>query len=146
MLSSPLNVLRQILDYTFRKGLHVYLGCTEHIDCCAHCLLNALVQGRSGNIPLFQFSNGKSLSKNVFVNNTKLALSMLGFDHTKYSGHSYRSGAATSAAMAGLSDYEIKLLGRWSSNAYCRYIRTPTSLLTSFSKRIFQFHQQLSTT
>ena len=84
---------------TFRKGLHVYLGCTEHIDCCAHCSLNVLVQGRSGNIPLFQFSNGKSLSKNVFVNNTKLALSMLGFDHTKYSGHSYRSGAATSAAI-----------------------------------------------
>ena len=42
-----------------------------------------------------------------------------------YSSHSYRIGAATSAALAGVPDRVIKVLGRWFSDCYVRYIRTP---------------------
>ena len=63
---------------------------------------------------------------------------MVGYQSENYSGHSFRSGSATSAAAAGMSDWEIKLLGRWSSSAYQRYIRSPVPLLASFSKRIIQ--------
>ena len=86
------------------------------------------------------YSNGVILTKHLFVTQTKLALASLGYQAGNYSGHSFRSGSATSAAAAGLADWEIKLLGRWSSQAYQRYIRTPEGLLTSFSKRIIE-HQ-----
>jgi len=53
-----------------------------------------------------------------------LSLNMPG----NYSGHSFRRGAATSARLAGLSDSEIQLLGRWKSDSYRLYIDTPPHL------------------
>ena len=45
----------------------------------------------------------------------------------KYSGHSFRSGAATTALKAGISDATIQMLGCWRSDAYKRYMyfKTP---------------------
>ena len=43
---------------------------------------------------------------------------MAGIDFVPYSGHSFRSGAATTAAKQGISDATIKMLGRWKSSAY----------------------------
>jgi len=39
-----------------------------------------------------------------------------------YSGHSFRTGSATSATAAGLADSEIQLVSQWSSNRYQAYI------------------------
>ena len=55
-------------------------------------------------------------------------LRLTGLDPHHYSGHSFRIGGATSTAVAGLNDYEIKLLGRWSSDCCRCYIRSPLSL------------------
>ena len=41
----------------------------------------------------------------------KTCLSLLGFDSSSYSGHSFHHGAATSAASASCSNYELQLLG-----------------------------------
>ena len=42
-------------------------------------------------------------------------------------GHNYCIGAVSTATAAGLSDWLIKMLGRWSSN----YMRTPESVVVS---------------
>ena len=45
---------------------------------------------------------------------------------TRYKGHSFRIGAATFAAECGFSDAQIRLMGRWQSDAFRKYIRSPS--------------------
>ena len=124
----------------FNKGFHVMSGCSNHKVCC-YCAIVDFIAWKTrhvGYLPNEPFFNadGVPLSKDTFTKQTRLHIAMIGLDPSAYSGHSYRSGSATSAAMAGLSDWEIKLLGRWSSDAYHRYIRAPPTLLQGFALRI----------
>ena len=77
--------------------------------------------------PLFLMPNGRALSRIEFISRLRRLLSTLGYNALRYSGHSLRIGAASSAAYAGVSPDLIKVLGRWSSDAYQRYIRLPSS-------------------
>ena len=60
-------------------------------------------------------------------------LQEVGVDSSKYSGHSFRIGAATTAAKLGVSDSLIMILGRWRSSAFVRYIWTPWEQLSQVS-------------
>ena len=48
------------------------------------------------------------------------ALRQAGVDASKFAGHSFRRGAATTALEKVISDATIKMLGRWRSEAYTR--------------------------
>ena len=74
--------------------------------------------------PLFLF-NGKGVNRNFFALNLRFHLRISGYDPQFYKGHSFRIGAATTAASLGMTDQEIQKLGRWNSNAFKRYIRIP---------------------
>ena len=60
-------------------------------------------------------------------------LTLAGINADNYAGHSFRSGAGTTAAKQGLGDATIKMLGRWKSNAYQLYIKTPRQQLAAIS-------------
>lgn len=75
--------------------------------------------------PLFLDVLGNALSRQAFLAILKKRLALIGVNKSKYSGHSFRRGAATSAASVGYSDFEIQLLGRWRSDCYKLYINTP---------------------
>ena len=78
--------------------------------------------------PLFQLSSGLPLSRPLFTQYIQRALLEAGVPQaSQYMSHSFRIGAATSAADAGIPSWLIKTMGRWSSEAYKVYIRTPLS-------------------
>ena len=53
-----------------------------------------------------------------------------------YAGHSFRIGAATTVAMAGLEDSAIQTLGRWKSSSYLLYIRMNPQQLVAMSSSL----------
>ncbi|XP_071119608.1 uncharacterized protein [Haliotis cracherodii] len=114
----------------FRKGVIITLHRLYEAPLC--CPVRTLLQylvlrnQRTSNPldPLFLMPNGVAMDRKFFIDHLKLVLHRSGYDHTNYNGHSFRIGAATTAATAGIPDHLIKTLGRWSSDCYNRYIRT----------------------
>jgi hypothetical protein len=86
--------------------------------------------------PLFRDATGKALTRAPFISLLKARLAHLNLDQSLYSGHSFRRGAATSAATVGYNNYEIQLLGRWRSDAYKLYIDTPPDRTLQLSSRL----------
>lgn len=128
--------LRRAKTDPFGNGINIYMGKTGSSLCPITAILNFLAVRASVEGPLFVLSNGKPLSKSYFVNRVRAALHVAGIDEKAYSGHSFRIGAATAAAAAGVPAYLIKMLGRWESEAYQLYIRTPRETLASISQAI----------
>ena len=54
-----------------------------------------------------------------------------------YKSHTFRIGAATWAAAKGFTDTPIRQLGRWKSNAFLQYIRTPSLSTKVFSLKVY---------
>ena len=71
--------------------------------------------------PLFQHLNGVPVTRTEFDEWLARVIKHCGLDSTKYKGHSFRIGAASHAAACGYSDSQIRLLGRWKSDAFKRY-------------------------
>ena len=83
--------------------------------------------------PLFLYQDGTTLSREHFTHHLRQAVQLVGLCPDNFSGHSFRIGAATTAAKAGLPDCLIKSHGRWKSSVFTRYIRTPIDLLADSS-------------
>ena len=69
-------------------------------------------------------------------NKIRAGLQAVGLPESNFAGHSFRIGAATAAANAGIEDSVICTLGRWSSSAFLTYIRTPREQLARFSRTL----------
>ena len=118
----------------FRAGVEVFVGRTGCKLCPVEAVLSYMTKRGQASGPLFIFQDGKPLTRSRFVTEVKKALTSAGVDSTGYSGHSFRSGAATTAAKRGLGEAAIKMLGRWRSNAYQLYIKTPREQLAQVSR------------
>jgi len=70
------------------------------------------------------------------VEKLRESLTEAGVDPTKFAGHSFRIGAASTARANGVQDSMIQTLGRWRSAAYLRYVRIPRQELASISKTL----------
>lgn len=120
----------------FRAGVDVYVGKTGTNLCPVGAMLDYLVVQGPGQGPLFRFSDGRPLTRGNFVVRVRQVLTEAGVDSAPYSGHSFRIGAATTAAKAGMGDATIKMLGRWQSNAYQLYVKTPRDQLAALTKQM----------
>ncbi|ROJ30515.1 hypothetical protein DPX16_2368 [Anabarilius grahami] len=95
---------------------------------CPLTAMNRLVSSRSKSNPadpLFITEKGEAMSKHWFASRLRTACLHCGMDPALYTSHSFRIGAATTAAST-VSIPMLKAMGRWSSSAYQRYIRPTT--------------------
>jgi hypothetical protein len=81
-------------------------------------------------------ADGTFLTRDRFVQEVRKALSAAGVDQTKYAGRSFRIGAASTAAAAGIADSTIKTLGRWESSAYQLYVRLSREELAAITPKL----------
>ena len=116
------------------KGTTITLGATQNTLCPIKALLPYLARRGSQPGPLFICENQHFLTQSAFRSHLMTLLDELGLDASCYNTHSFRIGAATSAESAGLSESQIKTMGRWKSDAYRRYIKPTHAQLAAFSK------------
>ena len=116
-----------------RDSIHIGLGRAPL--CAVHALLAyRSVQGNAPG-PLFFLANGQPLSRAILTDWLRQIFSTKGIEGN-FSSHSFRIGAATVAARNSIPDHLIQALGRWTSNAYQLYIRTPSEALAGFSGQL----------
>ena len=133
-------VIKQSKCDPFGGGVMLSVGATYNDLCPVAAMLVYLVQHGSVLGPLFMFSDGRLLTKDCFVSALRTALTDGGIDSSLYTGHNFRVGAATTAALKGLQESLIKTLGRWESSAYQLYIRTSRATLISVARSLVRQH------
>ena len=75
---------------------------------------------------LFVFPDGCPVTVSYFTDILNRCLNVCGLSSLLYKPHSFRIGAATTAAANGHSETQIACMGRWKSDAFKKYIRIPS--------------------
>ena len=119
----------------FRKGSTIYIGRGAPPLCAVEAVLAYLSRRGNASGPLFLFQSGEPLSRPVLNRWLSNIMEVAGVQG-KFSSHSFRIGAATVAARNGVPDHLIQTLGRWSSDAFKLYIRTPSDVLANLSQQL----------
>lgn len=111
-----------------RQGVTLYTAHSNHFV-CAVCAMktNLAIHHCHGTVnkastPFFSFP----LTRNDLISLVLQLLHLIGLDPFQYSV----------ASLAGLSDYEIKLLGQWNSDCYQLYINSPLNLFLGIPLKI----------
>ena len=110
------------------------MGKTGTDICPVNTMLQYLIVRGTQRGPLVRFQDGHLLTCQRFVEEVRKALQQAGVDQSKYCGHSFRIGAATTAATRGFEDSVIKTLRRWRSLAYLDYVKIPRNQLAQYSR------------
>ena len=74
--------------------------------------------------PFFITQSSKPICRSTVASVLSTTLKYCGYDPSCYNTHSFRVGATCHAASCGMSDTQIRYMGRWQSNAFLHYIRS----------------------
>ena len=125
----------------FGAGVDIVLGRAVPPLCPVSALLSYIEIRGTQPGPFFLRQSGGMVTKSWFIEQFRWSLTNIGVPQHQYAGHSFRIGAATSAALAGIEDSVIQSLGRWSSTAFLCYIRSPKESLAAISAILAQSAQ-----
>ena len=128
--------IKQSKTDPFRQGIKLFLAKTGKSMCPVQALIPFLTAQGPIAGPLFLFQNGEYLTRQKFSTMLREILARAGIDSSGYNTHSFRIGAATTAHEAGIPDIDIKMLGRWKSDAYQLYVRTSREKLATLTTRL----------
>lgn len=128
--------IKQSKTDPFQQGVNIYLGATNSTLCPLTALLNFLAFRGQADGPLFHFQYLTPLTKQRFTSSFRSLLQRAGIDSSQYLGHSFRIGAASTAAADGVEDSLIQTLGRWKSSAYLMFAVPPATLQLSLGSYV----------
>ena len=115
----------------FRVGCRLVIGSTPNL-LCPRAAMMAFVGHRGLHFgPLFTYKDGSYLTRSRFAAFLKNI-----FHSEVINTHSFRIGGATALSLAGFSDSQIQLIGRWRSNSFTRYLRLNEKIWHSLSNVI----------
>ena len=113
----------------FRSGCTVRLPAICSTLCPVRAMLEFMQYHPTRTGPLFTYADRTYLTRRRL--NVLLKVALPSTVNEPVSSHSFRIGAATTAASANVPGWLIKHLGRWNSNAFQLYIRIPNSTIDS---------------
>ena len=117
------------------KGADIVMGATDDSISLVQAITRVMMRGSTPS-PFFQNAAGATVTKSWFVKEIRARLAECGLHQSNFAGHSFRIGAATTTAMAGVEESTIQILGRWHSAAFLRYVRVPKGRLASLSSTL----------
>ena len=129
--------IKQSKTDPFKTGCTIRIASTNSLLCPVTALRNHLHTRNKSTGPLYIFIDGKYLTRQFVANLLSLALPHVPNINT----HSFRIGGASAAASAGIPDSVIQILGRWSSDAYKRYLRLADCTIKDVSMRVSSVSQ-----
>ena len=86
----------------FRQGVTLHIGMAGGALCPVAAVLRYMVARWNAAGPLFCWEDGRYLTRDHFVKSVRAALTTAGYKAANYAGHSFRIGAATTAAQRGV--------------------------------------------
>jgi hypothetical protein len=121
---------------TGHKGVEIIIAASNSSTCAVRALQRLFrLDPQPPTAPLFRFTN-QTFSYSNFVTAIQTRLRQHGFPHwNAFSGHSFRRGAALTAKLNRMLDSDIQRLGRWTSEAFQRYIDTDLSYRYRLNKQ-----------
>jgi hypothetical protein len=120
----------------FGSGSDIVIGQTDADICPVQALVDYVSKRGDKPGPFFTIDLRQPVTKSWFVAQFRSSLSVVGLPQFEYAGHTFRIGAATTAALVGMEDSTIQTLGRWHSAAFLQYIRMPKHKLAAMSKAL----------
>ena len=130
--------LRQSKIDPFQRGQLVYVYATSTTACLVramHNYKNMFITKQPHHL-VFCAGTISPLSYQQLTTILRSLLSQAGLCPSLHPSHSFRIGAATTAAAVGLAPSLIKTLGRWNSNAYMVYAFCPQSVIATVPQRL----------
>ena len=123
-----------IISLSFRRFKHSTRQGPQSLHVKGECIPGSLIYPASflreflsarGGVPsiFFSYPDGSPMLRHEFDVSLKRLLEFCGYQTSAFKGHSFRIGAATAAALRGESDAQIRAAGRWTSDAFKKYIR-----------------------
>ena len=139
-LNEACLVLKTSKNDPFRQGVSISYFKVN----CNFCPVEALQKflqlrvrfANSPRTPLFLFKDYSHLTRAKFLGLLHKICERAGLNSDNFKGHSFRIGAATSAAAKGLQDHLIQCLGRWRSDAYKTYVRVAKSSIKEAQEKL----------
>ena len=117
----------------FRQGCTIKLAITGNNICPVTALKQFIPLHPTKHGPLFTYIDGSYLTRHRINTILKVAIPS---SAQPTSSHSFRIGAATTAAAAGFPRWLIQKLGRWNSDSFRTYIQIPNETIDHVAKAL----------